>query len=101
MFDGCITGKGTYINALGERYDGEFRRGLYHGKGRLITVVGEVLEGEFVDGLLHGYGTYLNSRNDKYEGGKAERGAKRRANNGVSRDETAHARTSVQDVPPL
>lgn len=68
MYDGCITGKGTYINAMGERYDGEFQKGYFHGKGRLITVVGEVMEGDFVDGLLHGYGSYLNSRNDKYEG---------------------------------
>ncbi|GMI20412.1 hypothetical protein TrRE_jg10555, partial [Triparma retinervis] len=68
MYDGCVTGTGTYINAMGERYDGSFRKGYFHGQGRFISVVGEVMEGTFVDGLLHGYGSYVNSRNDKYEG---------------------------------
>ena len=69
MSDGRLTGKGSYINAMGERYDGEFVKGYFHGRGKFITAVGEVMEGQFYESLLHGYGHLTNSRNDKYTGG--------------------------------
>ena len=68
MSDGQITGKGTYINAMGERYDGELKSGIFHGKGKFTSVAGETFDGNYFQGKLHGFGTYVNSREDSYTG---------------------------------
>jgi hypothetical protein len=56
MDDGIISGTGIYINAMGDRYEGQFDRGLLV-KGRIQYASGEVaVEGEFLGEQLHGFG---------------------------------------------
>jgi hypothetical protein len=45
-------GKGVYIYADGDRYDGDFQRGKPHGKGCYLYASGQKTEGEFRLGKL-------------------------------------------------
>lgn len=79
--EGKLNGRGTVRNALGHKYDGEFKDGLPNGQGRLtkkygveyfgefkngipnglgaeIDLIGSIFEGRFVDGKPNGEGTY-------------------------------------------
>lgn len=57
MVDGEITGCGTYIDASGDCYEGEFLHGALK-KGKITCKSGEVKEGAFKDGELNGFGKH-------------------------------------------
>eukprot|EP00957_Ditylum_brightwellii_P133575 10184340-Ditylum_brightwellii.AAC.1 len=61
MKRGEITGKGIYINATGDQYEGQFIRGDLS-SGKKIFTNGEVKDGIFKDGHLDGIGTYTNPK---------------------------------------
>lgn len=52
----------------GDRYEGEFRNGLFNGRGVYTCRNGDRYEGEFLDDLKHGKGTYTSAGGDKYVG---------------------------------
>ena len=94
--DDNFEGKGTYYYENGNRYEGEWKKGLKHGKGILYYDHetqkkkydgyfikgkfegkgnyywndGSYYKGNFVNGLKHGYGAYYKKDGTlKYEGG--------------------------------
>jgi hypothetical protein len=96
FLEGDIVGKGVYMYANGNRYEGEFtrpcqkhgkgkfswkdgsiyfgefRNGLRSGKGKMTWVGGEFngdcFEGEFLDGDVCGFGTYKYHNGNVYVG---------------------------------
>ena len=52
----------------GDRYEGEFRNGLFNGWGVYTYRNGDRYEGEFADDLKHGKGTYTAADGEKYVG---------------------------------
>jgi hypothetical protein len=52
----------------GDRYEGEFRNGLFNGWGVYTYRSGDRYEGEFAEDLKHGKGTYTSSDGEKYVG---------------------------------
>ena len=59
---------GTYTDANGDKYVGEWKDGKVHGQGTTIYANGHKYVGEFKDGNKHGQGTYTNANGDKYVG---------------------------------
>ena len=56
---GRMDGRGVHvINAEGERYEGEFRRGRRHGRGRYVYPNGDVLDCEWDDDVPDGPGSF-------------------------------------------
>lgn len=52
----------------GDRYEGEFRNGLFNGWGVYTYQNGDRYEGEFADDQKHGRGTFTSANGDKYVG---------------------------------
>jgi len=65
QFDNCMT---SIEYPSGDKYEGEFKDGLYHGQGTFTYGNGDKYVGEFKDGLYHGQGTFTFATGDKYEG---------------------------------
>ena len=56
---GRFDGRGVHvINAEGERYEGEFRRGRRHGRGRYVYPNGDVLDCDWDDDVPDGAGSF-------------------------------------------
>ena len=55
--NGLMDGLGTLMLRGGDEYVGQMRAGKAHGTGRYIDVTGEIFEGSFVDGKREGVGT--------------------------------------------
>ena len=70
-FDNCF---GSYTDADGNKYVGEWKDDKRHGQGTSTFADGDQYVGEFKDGEVHGHGTYLFGPNagefagDKYVG---------------------------------
>jgi len=61
-------GTGTYTNTFGAIYDGEWKFDMQHGKGQEKWLnSGSTFKGHFVDGLRNGHGVWIHN-NKKYEG---------------------------------
>ncbi|KAL7594221.1 hypothetical protein Lser_V15G28360 [Lactuca serriola] len=61
-------GSGTYVWSRGCKYEGEWRRGMWHGYGKLHWPSGARYEGEFSCGYMQGTGTYVRSDRLVYKG---------------------------------
>lgn len=61
-------GYGEVQWASGDRYEGNYRDGLYDGKGKYSYASGEVYEGEFKEDYMHGKGRMAYPNGDWYEG---------------------------------
>jgi len=71
VFDNCF---GSYTDADGNKYVGEWKDDKRHGQGTSTFADGDMYVGEFKEGEVHGHGTYLFGPNagefagDKYVG---------------------------------
>eukprot|EP01040_Poterioochromonas_malhamensis_P010222 gene10222-11119_t len=61
-------GRGRFLYANGDIYDGEWNDGERHGKGRQRFVSGDLYEGDWTDGIMQGKGKYSYVTGDVYEG---------------------------------
>ncbi|KVH90510.1 MORN motif-containing protein [Cynara cardunculus var. scolymus] len=61
-------GSGKYVWSSGCKYEGEWRRGMWHGSGKLHWPSGANYEGEFSGGYMQGTGTYIRSDKLVYKG---------------------------------
>lgn len=66
--DGLFQGWGVYYYRNGSRYEGEFRRDMKHGKGTFTDRNGDRYVGEFRNDMREGRGQLLYSNGDKYSG---------------------------------
>lgn len=64
----CQAGTGASVDMWGERYEGEFKAGVYHGKGRLVRSDGQVHDGRFAGGALDGSGSIEMPNGDRFVG---------------------------------
>ena len=65
LWDKCF---GTYTNADGNKYVGEFKDDKYHGQGTYTFASGDKYVGEFKDGKHHGQGTYTFASGEQWAG---------------------------------
>jgi len=66
--DGLYHGQGTYFTANGDTYVGEFKNAKYHGEGTYTFADGRTYVGEFNEDAFHGKGTYTNEFGDQFIG---------------------------------
>ncbi len=59
--NGMMHGQGTYTNANGEKYVGEWMNGMMHGQGTYTNAKGEKYVGEYMDAKMNGQGTYTSA----------------------------------------
>lgn len=64
----CNNGKGRFLFANGDRYIGEFKKGLPDGRGAYYYTNGDVYKGQFKEGERHGYGTMKWKAGEMYIG---------------------------------
>lgn len=72
-YSGCLLGNvpegsGKYVWSSGCKYEGEWRRGIWHGYGKLHWPSGANYEGEFSGGYMQGTGTYIRRDKLVYKG---------------------------------
>ena len=60
--------QGTYTNANGNKYVGEWQNDKWHGQGIRNLANGDKYVGEFKNGKKHGQGTYTYINGNKYVG---------------------------------
>ncbi|KAE8894330.1 hypothetical protein PF005_g2639 [Phytophthora fragariae] len=66
---GLKHGRGTWQTRSGDQYDGELKQGLYDGRGVCVYgASGDVYDGEFVRGLRHGRGELRFRNGSTYSG---------------------------------
>ena len=64
-----MEGTGVYIFSNGERYEGQFVKGVREGVGKYTFFNGNYYQGDWANGKRHGYGRYYYFGTDeKYEG---------------------------------
>ncbi|MBN2302485.1 MAG: hypothetical protein JXN60_08220 [Lentisphaerae bacterium] len=66
--NGLFHGWGTYYYRNGDRYDGEFRHDMKHGKGTLTYKNGDKYTGEFRKDMKEGRGSLEYGNGDRYVG---------------------------------
>jgi len=66
--NGLFDGWGVYSYHNGDRYEGEFKNDLRHGTGSMIYGNGNRYTGLFEKGLRHGNGVFSFSNGDVYKG---------------------------------
>lgn len=66
--NGVVSGEGSYLDANGLRYTGEFLNKKFHGKGTARYADGSVYEGDWIEGNKHGDGTLKAASGDVYIG---------------------------------
>lgn len=67
---GLKHGRGTWQTRTGDQYDGELKQGLYDGRGVCVYGgSGDVYDGDFVRGLRHGRGELRYRNGSVYNGG--------------------------------
>jgi len=65
--NGVFEGKGTMTWDNKDKYDGQWKAGVFHGSG-IYKQEGNTYSGEFVNGMKEGQGTMLYKNGDKYKG---------------------------------
>jgi hypothetical protein len=65
----CQNGRGTYQFDNGNKYIGDFRRGIMNGKGTVYFANGNRYAGDWVSGLREGAGIYTFANGSVYTGG--------------------------------
>jgi hypothetical protein len=63
-----MQGKGTFKQADGSIYKGQFKNGVIEGKGTYTWADGDVYEGQWKDNQMHGKGTYTWQDGRTYKG---------------------------------
>lgn len=53
---GYASGHGTFIDCLGNKYEGQFRLSMANGTGNYTNTLGAVYQGEWKDDMQHGFG---------------------------------------------
>ena len=66
--DGLFHGQGTYIYANGTRYDGDFEYDMKQGRGVMRFANGDRYTGEFRNDMMHGKGSLVYANRNKYVG---------------------------------
>lgn len=66
--DGLFHGWGVYYYKTGDRYEGEFKNDMKHGKGAYTFQNGDKYMGEFGEDMRSGRGTMLFANGDRYVG---------------------------------
>ena len=64
----CQNGRGTYQFDNGNKYRGDFRRGLMHGKGTIVFGNDNSYNGDWVNGMREGLGVYSFATGNVYSG---------------------------------
>ncbi len=64
----CQNGRGTYQFDNGNKYRGDFRRGLMHGKGMIVFGNDNSYNGDWVSGMREGLGVYTFATGNVYSG---------------------------------
>ncbi|MCF8299820.1 MAG: caspase family protein [Haliscomenobacter sp.] len=64
----CKNGRGIYLYADGNRYEGDFQNGFANGIGKISYYNGDVYEGEIEKGSLHGKGMMISANGNKVQG---------------------------------
>ena len=64
----AVTGKGKYVWASGDVYEGDWVNSERTGKGKITLADGGVYEGDYVNGERTGKGKYVWADGDVYEG---------------------------------
>lgn len=64
----CQNGRGTYQFDNGNKYRGDFRRGLMHGKGTIVFGNDNSYNGDWVAGMRDGLGVYSFATGNVYSG---------------------------------
>ena len=82
---GHLYGKGCFVHAFGDRYEGDFMHGYQHGEGKYTFADGGYYSGEYLnkkknrqafdaqefpinDGIRHGFGIRVFTNGNRYEG---------------------------------
>ncbi|XP_058056491.1 radial spoke head 1 homolog [Anopheles bellator] len=65
---GVFHGYGTLSQKTGHRFDGNFRKGHKHGRGCQRYPDGSRYDGDWSRGVRHGYGVYRYANQDVYKG---------------------------------
>ena len=68
IYGNCENGQGTYTDASGNKYVGQWKDDKFNGQGTLIWASGNKYVGQFKDGKYNGQGTYTGANGDKYVG---------------------------------
>lgn len=61
-------GRGKYVGANGETYEGDYSENKPHGRGKIVYANGDTYEGEWRKDKKHGIGKYVWPDGDTYEG---------------------------------
>ncbi|MFY8011220.1 MAG: caspase family protein [Saprospiraceae bacterium] len=64
----CQNGRGIYLYADGNKYEGDFQNGFANGTGKISYYNGDVYEGEIEKGSLHGKGMMISANGNKVQG---------------------------------
>lgn len=64
----CQNGRGTYQFENGNKYQGDFRKGLMHGRGLIVFGNGNRYNGDWSSGLREGLGIYTFITGNVYSG---------------------------------
>ena len=64
----CQNGRGTYQFENGNKYQGDFRKGLMHGRGLIVFGNGNRYNGDWSSGLREGLGIYTFVTGNVYSG---------------------------------
>ncbi|MGT2799568.1 hypothetical protein [Streptococcus marmotae] len=63
-----MSGKGTLTFENGDKYEGQFKNGIFNGKGTFTSAAGWSYEGEFKNGIAEGQGKLTTESKVVYEG---------------------------------
>lgn len=74
-----MSGFGTLTFENGDKYEGNFKNGIFNGQGTFTSASGWVYEGQFKNGLAHGQGKLTTETQVVYQG-KFEQGMYQNAN---------------------
>lgn len=64
----CQNGRGTYQFDNGNKYRGDFRKGLMHGKGTIVFGNDNTYNGDWVTGMREGLGVFTFATGNVYSG---------------------------------
>jgi hypothetical protein len=64
----CQNGRGMYQFENGNKYNGEFKRGIMHGTGAAVFANGNKYNGEWREGMREGVGVYYFLSGNVYTG---------------------------------